>query len=115
MSENQSNKQTSSSKKSISWIIGVITLILSLISPLIIYRLIAFFSDSIVELIINLRPIYFLLLSFLAIYGFIKGIIEFKKKEKKLAILGMALCLFGLAISLLILFFPFLLFFYIAD
>ena len=98
-----------------SWIIGVVSIVLSFCGPFILYRLIDYSSGSLTGLTIILRPIYFLVLSVFAIIGFIKGISELKSSKKILAILGIVLCFFGLAASLTILFFPLLLSFYVAD
>lgn len=115
MVSNQFDSQSLSNKKNSSWMIGIISIALSFCGPLILYRLIDYSSGSLAELIIILRPIYFLVLSIFTIIGFIKGILELRSSRKILAILGIVLCFFGLVVSLLILFFPFLLPFYVAD
>lgn len=108
MRNNLTNQQFSSEKKVSTWIWGVISILLACLGiPILL--VISYLLWPIVEkyflryaeaLWFILSILYYMGVFLIAILGLIKGIKGLKSPNKKLAIIGVTLCLIGLVLAL---------------
>lgn len=101
------NKQIIEKRKINAWVLGTISIGLSILGSFIITNITDYLSireilnmDAADRLGKTLTAIYYGLVLFLSIFGLIRGIVELRSPKKRLAIIGLILCFVSIVVSL---------------
>ncbi len=107
MDNNFTNEQILKKKKLNAWVLGIISIGLSICGFIIITGITNYLS---IREVLNMSAtdrlgkisiaIYYGLLLIFSVFGFVRGIIELKSQKKRLAMIGLILCSVGIVASL---------------
>lgn len=107
MDNNLPNEQILEKKRMNSWILGIISIGLSILGSFVITNITDYLS---IREILSMSAadrlgktvtfVYYGLVLIFSIFSFVKAIIELKSSKKRLVVIGLALCFVGIVASL---------------